>query len=159
MIKYIVLLLIFSPISLFARILTPVSELSLLSYSVTQNGATEKPFDNAYWDNHEAWIYVDIITWTPLFSSRDKYDSGTGWPTFSRPIHPSVLLYRDDMSSWELRKEVLSRRSQAHLWHLFDDGPSIYRWVRYCMNSAALRFIPRETMKGEGYGNYLRFVP
>lgn len=130
--------------------------LSPLSYEVTQHGGTETPFDNPYWDNHEPWIYVDIIDGTPLFSSIDKYDSGTWWPTFSKPIRKGSLLYLDDGSLWEDRTEVKARRSWSHLWHLFSDGPSQYNGVRYCMNSAALRFVPLADMRKAWYIGYLR---
>ena len=139
--------LFFSPSILMARRMLPDSDLPRVSYLVTREGATETPYENLYWDHHEIGIYVDIISGTPLFSSRDKYDSGTGWPTFSRPIHPRVLIYKPDTSSEETRTEVIARRSSAHLGHLFDDGPIEYAGVRYCMNSAALRFVPVADMK------------
>ena len=146
------------PLSTFAYSGTPVRDLSPLSYQVTQNGGTEKPYENPYWNTHAAGIYVDIITGAPLFSSRDKYDSGTGWPTFARPINKYVLHYKADFSGSEERNEVIARKSWSHLGHLFDDGPVEYNWVRYCMNSAALRFVPLADMKKEGYGIYMRFV-
>ncbi len=127
----------------------PISELSALSYSVTQLGGTEKPYDNPYWDNHEEGIYVDIIDSTPLFSSLDKYDSGTGWPTFARPINSHNISQQPDTSGGAMRTEIKSKRSNSHLGHLFDDGPAKYNGVRYCMNSAALRFVPLANMKSE----------
>ncbi len=128
---------------------TPISELSPLSYSVTQLGATETPYDNLYWDNHAVGIYVDIIDGTPLFSSLDKYDSDTGWPTFYRSINTNNILQKTDTSGGIIRTEIQSRRSNSHLGHLFDDGPSKYNGVRYCMNSAALRFVPFANMRSE----------
>ncbi len=133
-----------------------IYDLSPISYSVTQLGSTETPYDNLYWDNHEDGIYVDIIDGTPLFSSRDKYDSGTGWPTFSRWLNNNNIFTQDDMSSGDLRIEVKSKRSHSHLGHLFDDGPVEYNNVRYCINSAALRFVPLANMKKEGYFAYVR---
>ncbi len=135
---------------------TAIADLSAISYSVTQLGDTEVPYDNPYWDNHEAGIYVDIIDGTPLFSSRDKYDSYTGWPTFSRPINTNNILQKPDTTGGIIRTEIQSRRSNSHLGHLFDDGPAIYNGVRYCMNSAALRFVPLEKMQIEWYVAYMR---
>ena len=128
---------------------TPISELSPLSYSVTQLGGTETPYDNPYWDNHAVGIYVDIIDGTPLFSSLDKYNSDTGWPTFARPINRNNIIKQDDTTGGILRDEIRSRRSGSHLGHLFDDGPTKYNGVRFCMNSAALRFVPLSKMQTE----------
>lgn len=114
---------------------------------VTQESATELPHQNLYWDSHEEGIYVDIITGTPLFSSLDKYDSDTGWPTFSRPISRFALSYTDDYTQSEQRIEVVSSSSQSHLGHLFDDGPAEFEGVRYCMNSAAMRFVPKDELQ------------
>lgn len=135
---------------------TPISKLSRVSYLVTQEWATEKPFENAYWNHHEAGIYVDIIDGTPLFSSLDKYDSGTGWPTFAKSINTRNIVMLEDTSSWEKRTEIKTKRSNSHLGHIFDDGPKEYNYVRYCMNSAALRFVPLADMKKEGYIRYIK---
>lgn len=123
-------------------------------YEVTQLCGTEPPFRNAYWDNHREGIYVDIVSGEPLFSSTDKYDSGTGWPSFTRPIAGAEIQERVDRSLWQERIEVRSGRADSHLGHVFPDGPGP-RGQRYCINSASLRFVPREDLEREGYGQYL----
>jgi peptide-methionine (R)-S-oxide reductase len=123
-------------------------------YQVTQHEGTEAPFRNAYWDNHQAGIYVDVVSGEPLFSSLDKYDSGTGWPSFTKPLEPDNLTTRTDRRLLFSRTEVRSKVAGSHLGHVFDDGPPP-TGLRYCMNSAALRFIPVERLAAEGYGRFL----
>ena len=123
-------------------------------YRVTQECGTEPPFNNAYWNNHAAGIYVDIITGEPLFTSLDKFDSGSGWPSFTKPIGKDHVVEKSDRTLGMERTEVRSAKSNAHLGHVFDDGPGP-GGVRYCINSAALRFVPVEKLKEEGYGQFL----
>lgn len=129
-------------------------KLTPLQYAVTQHADTETPFNNEYWDNHEPGIYVDVVSGEPLFSSLDKYDSGTGWPSFTRPLVPSNITTKSDRLLGYTRTEVISAGANSHLGHVFDDGPKP-TGLRYCMNSAAMRFIPVSRLQAEGYGQYL----
>jgi peptide methionine sulfoxide reductase msrA/msrB len=127
-------------------------------YKVTQKRGTEKPFINEYWDRYEKGIYVDVVTGEPLFASSDKYESECGWPSFSRPISEDVAKYYEDWTLGMHRIEVRSRSGDSHLGHLFDDGPEEKGGLRYCINSASLRFIPLEEMEAKGYGYLVPYV-
>ncbi len=133
-------------------------KLTPLQYEVTQNAATEPPFQNEFWDDHRRGLYVDIITGEPLFVSADKFDSGCGWPSFSRPVKRDALVEKTDRSHGIERTEVRGAASDAHLGHVFTDGPRKQGGLRYCINSAALRFVPEEQMEAEGYGEWLQLV-
>ena len=132
------------------------NSLTDLQFEVTQNSATEPPFQNEYFDTFEEGIYVDITTGEPLFLSTDKFESGCGWPSFSKPIDLESVKNYEDRSFGRIRTEVRSRLGDAHLGHVFEDGPIDRGGLRYCINSASLRFIPRKEMEKEGYGDYLK---
>jgi methionine-R-sulfoxide reductase len=130
-------------------------KLTPMQYKVTQHEGTEPPFRNEYWNNHEAGIYVDVVSGEPLFSSLDKFDSGTGWPSFTKPLEEANVTTKTDQQFGMVRTEVRSVRGGSHLGHLFDDGPKP-TGQRYCMNSASLRFIPVDKLEAEGYGEYAK---
>ncbi len=136
-----------------------LSRLTPAQYRVTQDDGTEPPFRNEYWNNHEDGIYVDVVSGQPLFSSTDKYDSGTGWPSFTKPLDATAVTERVDGKLWMKRTEVRSSGADSHLGHVFDDGPRDAGGLRYCMNSAALRFIPAAQLEEQGYGDYRRLFP
>jgi len=131
-----------------------VSRLSPEQYRVTQRDGTERPFENAYWDNKQPGIYVDVVSGEPLFTSLDKFDSGCGWPSFTRPVETENVVEQQDSSHGMTRAEVRSTHGDSHLGHVFHDGPHEAGGLRYCINSAALRFVPLNELESEGYGSY-----
>ena len=131
-----------------------LSRLSPEQYRVTQRGGTERPFENEYWDNKEPGIYVDVVSGEPLFASPDKYDSKSGWPSFTKPIESENVVEKHDATHGMMQTEVRSMHGDSHLGHVFDDGPPDAGGLRYCINSASLRFIPLDELESEGYGKY-----
>lgn len=129
-------------------------KLTSTQYKVTQENWTETPFENEYWNNHEDWIYIDIVTWKPLFSSKDKFDSGTWWPSFTKPIDEKNISVNEDNSHFMTRTEV--RSDSCHLWHVFPDWPKNKWWLRYCINSASLKFIQKDKLEENWYWEYLK---
>lgn len=130
--------------------------LSPEQYEVTQKEGTERPFQNAYWNTKDDGIYVDVVSGEPLFSSLDKFDSGTGWPSFTKPIHKANVLEKEDTKLFSSRTEIRSKVGDSHLGHVFNDGPKEAGGMRYCTNSASLRFVPKAKLIVEGYGDYLK---
>jgi len=131
-----------------------VAKLSRRQYAVTQQDKTEPPFRNEFWNNHDEGIYVDVVSGEPLFSSTDKFESGSGWPSFTRPIEPANVVDISDRTLGMLRTEVRSANADSHLGHVFDDGPLADGGLRYCINSASLRFVPLAELDTQGYGDY-----
>ncbi len=138
----------------YSKSVEAVSNLTAMQHRVTQEDGTEPAFRNSYWDHHEPGIYVDVVSGQPLFSSTDKYDSGTGWPSFTAPIDPDAVTVRTDASLGIARTEVRSSGADSHLGHVFADGPTHAGGRRYCMNSAALRFVPASQLVEQGYGEF-----
>lgn len=132
--------------------------LTSIQFEVTQNDQTEPPFDNEYWDNKEEGIYVDIISGEALFTSKDKFDSGCGWPSFTKPVSEKVIIEKSDFSHGMYRTEARTTKSNSHLGHVFDDGPKEHGGLRYCINSASLKFIPKNKMEEEGYSDYIKLL-
>ena len=140
----------------YAKDVDALSRLSREQFRVTQQNATERPFENAYWDHDAPGLYVDIVSGEPLFSSLDKFDSDCGWPSFTKPVDPENVEERSDNTYGMSRTEVRSSHADSHLGHVFDDGPKDAGGLRYCINSASLRFIPVDELENEGYGEYLK---
>lgn len=134
-----------------------LDHLTPIQYKVTQQNGTEPPFQNEYWNHFEEGLYVDIVDGTPLFTSKDKFDSMCGWPSFSKPIEDEFVKEKIDISHFMVRTEVRSKEVDSHLGHVFEDGPEELGGLRYCINSAALRFIPIRNLEKEGYGKYLKY--
>jgi peptide-methionine (R)-S-oxide reductase len=135
-----------------------ISSLTPEQYRVTQENGTERPFENSYWDNDEPGLYVDVVSGEPLFTSVDKFDSGCGWPSFTKPINSEGVSESIDDSDGSVRTEVRSNQGDSHLGHVFDDGPAETGGLRYCINSASLRFIPLDELEEEGYGSYRKLI-
>lgn len=133
-----------------------LKHLSEIQYKVTQENATEPPFHNEFWSNKRPGLYVDVVDGTPLFTSKDKFDSGCGWPSFSKPLDPKLVVEKKDYSHGMFRIEIRSSEADSHLGHVFDDGPRALGGLRYCINSASLRFIPVDELEAAGYGDYIK---
>lgn len=133
-----------------------IEKLSPIEYKVTQEGATERPFTHEYNESYEEGIYVDIVSGEPLFSSKDKFDAGCGWPSFTKPLEDEHIIEKRDLSHGMIRTEVRSKYADSHLGHVFSDGPRDKGGLRYCINGASLRFIKKEDLEKEGYGEYLK---
>jgi len=131
-----------------------IAKLTLQQFQVTQENGTERPFQNEFFDHHEEGLYVDVVSGKPLFSSKDKFDSGCGWPSFAKPLEGSEVAEKRDLTHGMIRTEVRSKTADSHLGHVFDDGPPELGGLRYCINSASLRFIPVADLEKEGYGEY-----
>jgi peptide-methionine (R)-S-oxide reductase len=140
----------------YTRDADAISRLSREQFRVTQQNATERPFENAYWDHDAPGLYVDIVSGEPLFSSLDKFDSDCGWPSFTKPVDPENVAEQADTTHGMIRTEVRSSHADSHLGHVFDDGPKAAGGLRYCINSASLRFIPLDELESEGYGEYVK---
>lgn len=138
----------------YQKNLEAISRLSPEQYQVTQRNATERPFNNAFWDNKEPGLYVDVVSGEPLFTSMDKFESGCGWPSFTKPVEPGNIIENRDTTHGMIRTEVRSSHGDSHLGHVFPDGPRESGGLRYCINSASLRFIPLDQLEVEGYGSY-----
>ncbi len=134
-----------------------LKHLSEIQYKVTQENATEPPFHNPYWHNEKKGLYVDVVDGTPLFTSLDKFDSGCGWPSFAKPLDPKLVVEKKDHTHGMFRIEIRSKEADSHLGHVFDDGPRALGGLRYCINSASLRFIPVEDLEAQGYGEYKKY--
>lgn len=134
------------------------NKLTPIQFEVTQNDQTEPPFDNEYWDNKEEGIYVDVVSGEVLFTSKEKFDSGCGWPSFTKPVKEDVIIEKRDFSHGMVRTEVRSKKANSHLGHVFDDGPKEHGGLRYCINSASLKFIPKSKMKEMGYYDYIKLI-
>ena len=138
----------------YTKTQSAIEQLTPQQFAVTQKDATEPAFRNEFWNNHDDGIYVDIVSGEPLFSSTDKFDSGSGWPSFTRPLEKAHVVEKQDKTFWMTRTEVRSTNGDSHLGHLFDDGPVQDGGLRYCINSAALRFVPVDELESQGYGDY-----